>query len=173
MRAYYREIYRFCLAKLVSREDAQDAAQEVFLIYCRKTPRLEPEDVRRWLYATALNIIRNETQKQKRRAQATIENADDYPNGGNWNYEITETDWIGDAHIEQKKQDILEQLTEEERALFLEIYDKKRKHAELAEKYGVSEQALNMRVYRLRRKIMRMIETTFCLLCIITMGGSV
>ena len=171
VRAYYREIFRFCLSKLVSREDAQDVTQDVFLTYFRKAPQLEADDVRRWLYATARNKILNETQKQKRRAQTTIENTDDYPNGGNWNYEITETDWIGDARIEEKKQEILTLLTEEERALFLEIYDKRRKHAEIAQEQGVSEQALNMRVYRLRRKIMRMIEMAFCLLLFWTTTG--
>ncbi len=166
VRAYYREIYRFCLSKLVRREDAQDITQDVFLTYCRKAP-IDTDDVRRWLYATALNKIRNETQKQKRRAQTQIDDADDYPAGGRWDYEITETDWVGDGRIEAKKQEILAKLTAEERALFFEIYDRRRKHAEIAKDYGISEQALNMRVFRLRRKIIRMIETAFCLLVLI------
>ena len=171
VRAYYREIFRFCLAKLVSREDAQDVTQDVFLTYCSKAPKLDTQDVRRWLYATAQNKILNETQKQKRRAQTLIPDADEYPNDGNWEYEITETDWIADKRIEEMKAQILEHLTSEERALFCEIYDKRRKHAELAQEQGVSEQALNMRVFRLRRKIIRLIETAFCLLLCMVMGG--
>lgn len=171
VRAYYREIFRFCLSKLVSREDAQDVTQDVFLTYCRKAPQLDGQDARWWLYATAQNKILNETQKQKRRAQTLIPDADAFPNDGNWEYEITETDWIADARIEEKKAEILEHLTPEERALFREIFDKRRKHAELAAEQGVSEQALNMRVYRLRRKIMRMIETAFCLLLYWTTTG--
>lgn len=131
VRAYYREIYRYCLAKLQSREDAQDITQDVFLTYCVKAPKIEEADVRRWLYATAMNKIRNMTQKQKRRAQTQLEDADEYPFGGNWDYEITESDWIDDKKIEEKKEEILRQLTDEERALFCEIYDKRRKHAEI------------------------------------------
>ncbi len=164
VRAYYREIFRFCLSKLQSREDAQDVTQDVFLTYCGKAPQIDAQGARRWLYATALNKIRNLTQKQKRRAQTQLPDADEYPNNGNWQYEITETDWIDDARIEEKKADILRELTDEERALFREVYDERRKHAELAEEQGVSEQALNMRVYRLRRKIIRLIETAFALL---------
>ena len=161
VRAYYREIFRFCLTKLQSREDAQDVTQDVFLTFCSKAPQLDAQDARRWLYATALNKIRNLTQKKKRRVQTQLSDADEYPNNGNWQYEITETDWIDDARIEEKKEDILRQLTDRERALFREIYDERRKHAEIAEVCGVSEQALNMRVYRLRRKIIRLIETAF------------
>ncbi len=164
VRAYYREIFRFCLSKLQSREDAQDVTQDVFLTFCSKAPQLDAQDARRWLYATALNKIRNLTQKQKRRVQTQLPDADEYPNNGNWQYEITKTDWIDDARIEEKKEDILRQLTDKERALFREIYDERRKHAEIAEVCGVSEQALNMRVYRLRRKIIRLIETAFMLL---------
>ena len=164
VRAYYREIFRFCLSKLQSREDAQDVTQDVFLTFCSKAPQLDAQDARRWLYATALNKIRNLTQKKKRRVQTQLSDADEYPNNGNWQYEITETDWIDDARMEEKKEDILRQLTDKERALFREIYDERRKHAEIAEVCGVSEQALNMRVYRLRRKIIRLIETAFMLL---------
>ncbi|MBR5619153.1 MAG: hypothetical protein IKW76_05415, partial [Clostridia bacterium] len=87
VRAYYREIFRFCLSKLQSREDAQDVAQDVFLTYCGKAPQLDAQGARRWLYATALNKIRNLTQKQKRRAQTQLPDADEYPNNGNWQYE--------------------------------------------------------------------------------------
>ena len=172
VRAYYREIYRFCLSKLVRREDAQDMAQDVFLTFLGKSPKLEEDEARRWLYVTAHNKIRNEQQKAKRRTQTQLEDADAFPNDGDWDYQNTETDWISDGRIEEKKQQILEQLTDGERALFLEIFEKRRKHAEIAKDCGVSEQALNMRVFRLRQKIRRLVETAFCLLiCIMKTGG--
>lgn len=63
---YYGPIYAYC-ARRIGRNDAADAASEVFTVAWRRIRRVpdEPETLP-WLYGVARNVVRNERRSQNR-----------------------------------------------------------------------------------------------------------
>lgn len=64
---HYGAVYAYC-ARRVGRDDAADAASEVFTVAWRKIRRIpaEPETLP-WLYGVARNVVRNTRRSQNRR----------------------------------------------------------------------------------------------------------
>ena len=62
---------------LGSREDAQDAAQEVFLRLFRHLHRLDPKrPLLPWLYRMTVNVCHDLNRKRRRRAEVDVEEVD-------------------------------------------------------------------------------------------------
>lgn len=74
-----RQVYLTALRLLGRREDAQDAAQEVFLRLHRHLPRLDESRLSAWLYRVTVNVRRDLLRERKRRdgLEATDDYADD------------------------------------------------------------------------------------------------
>ena len=73
MERHQREIMRYLLRVSGNRADAADLFQETWLRAYRAYPRLKPEsDVRPWLYAIALNLLRNCARDRGRRGKIII-----------------------------------------------------------------------------------------------------
>ncbi|MCM1315950.1 MAG: sigma-70 family RNA polymerase sigma factor [Alistipes senegalensis] len=64
---YYQSIYNYCYVKLnFNHNNAQDCAQEVFLILLEKQKKLNLSDnIKIWLYKTADNVIKAYRRKNK------------------------------------------------------------------------------------------------------------
>lgn len=70
---YFRQIYRFCLYRLNSREAAEDVSSAVFLSLATQIDRLlefDPGKLRMWLYGTARNGINAHVRRNKTRQEA-------------------------------------------------------------------------------------------------------
>jgi RNA polymerase sigma factor (sigma-70 family) len=66
---YARMVYAACLSQLGSPEDAEDAAQAVFLALARKAGSIRPERVGSWLYGVAMRASRFMARSAARRAR--------------------------------------------------------------------------------------------------------
>lgn len=65
-REYAPEVLGYC-ARRVSREDAMDAASEVFVIALRRIDKVPTGDLTRpWLFTTARNVLRNRARAKSR-----------------------------------------------------------------------------------------------------------
>lgn len=63
---YERQVYRTALNLLGRREDAQDAAQEVFLRLYRCFKRLDPDrELSGWLYRVTINVCRDIARRRE------------------------------------------------------------------------------------------------------------
>jgi RNA polymerase sigma-70 factor (ECF subfamily) len=65
MRRHERQVLMTALRLLGSLEDAQDAAQEVFLRLYKHRRRLDEEGIRGWLYRTTVNVCRDIGRQRK------------------------------------------------------------------------------------------------------------
>ncbi|MCL2002395.1 MAG: sigma-70 family RNA polymerase sigma factor [Oscillospiraceae bacterium] len=81
LRAYGDMVYRVALTHTATREDAEDAAQEVFLAYARQRPAFSGGDhAKAWFLRVAVRICAKSRMKRKR--QGTAELHDNIPSSG-------------------------------------------------------------------------------------------
>lgn len=74
---YSDMLFRICFVALGSREDAEDAVQDVFLKYVEKTPDFETEEHEKaWLIRVAINRCRD--IKRKRHVQVDLTSLEEY-----------------------------------------------------------------------------------------------
>jgi RNA polymerase sigma-70 factor (ECF subfamily) len=66
MIGFQRQVLGTAARILRRREDARDAAQEVFLKLYRYLPRIRPEAVRAWLYRVTVNVCRDMAKQRGR-----------------------------------------------------------------------------------------------------------
>jgi RNA polymerase sigma-70 factor (ECF subfamily) len=76
VRAEYGFVWRVLRGMGLGRDDAQDAAQQVFVIAARKLTHIDAERARSFLYGTALRVANN-TRRGIRRQRITAAEADD------------------------------------------------------------------------------------------------
>lgn len=75
---HHAPVYRVCLRMMGGREDAEDAAQEVFVRMMRVLPKYDASrPFAPWLYAIALNVCRDHLRKRKYRTTQPLEAASD------------------------------------------------------------------------------------------------
>lgn len=73
-------VYRIALHALGSPQDAEDAAQEVFLrLYTEKKPFAGPEHLRHWLIRVTVNVCRDDLKSPWRRRRVPLETAPETP----------------------------------------------------------------------------------------------
>jgi RNA polymerase sigma-70 factor (ECF subfamily) len=66
---HYRFVWRILRGLGLSRTDAEDAAQQVFMIAARKLATITPERTRSFLYGTALRVAGNARRSARRRRE--------------------------------------------------------------------------------------------------------
>ncbi len=163
---YYSQIYAYCLSNMRNVEQAEDVVQEVFLTLQLKYEQVELEQARSWLYSTA-RLKMFEAVRARIRAgrhmppEEIAQIADPTQSPELWEETLTQEE------IDEAKARILRELTPQEQALFTEIYVRKRRHKEVAKSFSVTENALNVRLFRLRAHIHMLAKTA--LMCLILM----
>lgn len=79
-RQYQDMVYRIALHALGSPQDAEDAAQEVFLrLYTEKKPFAGPEHLRHWLIRVTVNVCRDDLKSPWRRRRVPLEAVPETP----------------------------------------------------------------------------------------------
>jgi len=73
---YKNQVYTQCYYSLDSREDAEDATQEVFFKMWKKWNQLKGENIRAWLYRVARNTCMDAHRKKQR--NRTIQTGQDF-----------------------------------------------------------------------------------------------
>lgn len=150
------ELYlrKFCSYKLSSHPDlVDDCLQDVFLaLLNRLKDNNEIQYPKAWLTKVASNKIKDiyESEKQKSLKQVPFE--EEYiKTSENFDYSLTEG--IKEKDIEKHLNDILDSLTDREKFLLEEFYQKGTKQTDIAKELGISEISVRQQIFRLKRKV--------------------
>lgn len=150
---YYVEIYRFCLSYLTKDiESVDDCVQETFLVLYNKY--LANEDVkfvRAFLYKVAENKVKMRLRDlSKAQKQVSIDEIIHLPAE---NRDVEEK-----LSFEEYSKQISDALNENEQELFKLRYIEHYTLEEIAKKLNISFSAVGVRVHRLRKKLMIVLE---------------
>lgn len=139
---------------------AEDVVQETLKdAYERYATLVAHENIGGWLYQSVYNRCRNLIRIGARRMKSTAFSIDDpnSPDIADRSAEAAINDSVDSTPSYQEAVDYLrDQITEEEYQLFQKAYQEKRSAAELIKEYGVSPNAMGMRMTRLKRKMSKM-----------------
>ena len=149
MERFRERVWRVCWRMMGSVQDAEDAAQEVFVRLFFERGRFAGRSrYSTWLHAVAIRTclsLRRSRSRRRRREEPGSERievtADTKPSA---------SDAVDANHDIQK---LLEVLDEEDRALVLMRFAENHDYEELAEMFGTSAGACRMRISRIREKL--------------------
>ncbi|MCX7786633.1 MAG: sigma-70 family RNA polymerase sigma factor [Spirochaetes bacterium] len=156
VRRHQRGVYFFCLASLNNREEAEDAAQEVFLRAYRslKTFSLEKR-FKTWLYAIAVNHLRSRWKKQNK---GLIDRIKEYFDG---TPEIVGKDpeTVAMEDIEEERiREAVQRLPENLRIVVMLYYFEELSVSEVAATLGIGEEGVKSRLFRARKLLRQSLE---------------
>lgn len=160
---YYTAVLKYIRVRLYHRDrQAEECAQEVFLLLYQSLPTMQDEEhIRAWLYRTADNIRRRYCRRQQVEDKhiASYEDYAKKEEDERLAY-CPDLDLLLDdeVQVEEYKEQILEQLSDTERQLYTLYYDEKISGRETAEQLGLSENAVWVRLNRLRIHIRQLVE---------------
>lgn len=149
---YYDDIYRFCFSRMINKNDIEDVVQNVFVVLQEKSDDLTSENLRAWLFSVAQRKLLEEQREEIRRSRFVTYDVELIAKDPLLTYEIVE-EHISENDVCALKARILQMLTPEERDLFEQIYEKHVNRKEVAKKLSITENALNVRVHRLKNHI--------------------
>ena len=153
---YYKDIYSYCLSHLIgSATAAEDITQEVFLLLQQKSETLENRNIKSWLFKTAEYKCYEYYRAQKK--DSLLIDLDDKAahayNDDDVFMLFDECFKLSDEDIEKYKTIVLKSLTKKEQELYNKIYIDKKSYKEIANELNTTEKAINLRAFRLRKKI--------------------
>jgi RNA polymerase sigma-70 factor (ECF subfamily) len=139
------------LARCVGRDDAEDLAQEAFVRVYRALDRYDPAyPFRGWLLVIASRLAAN--HGQRRRERALGETDPEQPRrGADPAAAVAEAD--AEAALLARIDAALASLSAEARSLYELRFRQELPLPELAHHFGISENALKVRIHRLRRTL--------------------
>jgi RNA polymerase sigma factor (sigma-70 family) len=144
---YAHQIFRFCLHRLGSREEAEDAVQSTFLNVFRGLKRgIVPELESAWLFKIAHNVCLSRRRSSWRRGR--VESTADF--------DVVEELAAAPARREDELiglQDALEQMPETQRRAILLREWQGLSYREIAEELELSQAAVETLIFRARRSL--------------------
>jgi RNA polymerase sigma factor (sigma-70 family) len=149
---YSERIYRYCLSRLRSREEAEDATQTTFLNAFRGLQRgVTPELEQAWLYKIAENVCltRVRTNTRRRRVEAPTDLEPLHDSVAAPQRDRDELHGISDA---------LAALPEQQRRAILLREWQGLSYREIAAELGISQGAVETLIFRARRSLARQLE---------------
>lgn len=179
---HYKLLFRYCLSNLEGDEQAaMDAVDTVFTIARAKAESLDAvTDIKRWLLVTAKNTVKNIKRKQRRYSRRFILfdpadlNAKSFSKNtrltwwekrvlSSWTAEDAGFDGgeLSDKELAELKTRFLDTLSPEERELFCSRYEQGISTAELAVRYGRTQDAVRLRLSRISIKLTERIRAYF------------
>lgn len=160
---YYKNVYRYCYARLGNAADADDITQDVFLLFLQKYESLENNNLSGWLYATASIKIKEHFRKSQVE-QKHLTDINDIPEEDLGYAFLDEGYLISAEEIESKKEKLLTYLKPKEQQLLEMIYNEHLTYKVIGEQIQSNEQAVGMKAYRLRKKIFELAHTLLLLI---------
>ena len=155
----YRRRIMGTISRLIGRpEDAEDVAQEVFVRLFFSLEQLRaPEVFEPWLYRLTVNAAYDYLRKRKRRHETSMADLADE--------QVTmadaaaagrvEADRLEAVEIREFVQSLLAEVSEEDRILLILKEVEGLSLKELEQVYNVNENALKVRLYRARQRVLR------------------
>jgi RNA polymerase sigma-70 factor (ECF subfamily) len=159
----YRKRILGTIARLIGRpEDVEDVGQEVFLrLYFSLEQLRTPEVFEPWLYRLTVNAAYDYLRKQRRRQESRMADLSeqqvmlaDAAAGG----QLSETE-AQKTKVRELVQSLLEKVSEEDRILLLLKEVEGLSLKELEKIYNVNENALKVRLFRARQRVLRAYES--------------
>ncbi|MEQ1886533.1 MAG: sigma-70 family RNA polymerase sigma factor [Bryobacteraceae bacterium] len=159
----YRKRILGTIARLIGRpEDVDDVGQEVFLrLYFSLDQLRAPEVFEPWLYRLTVNAAYDYLRRQKRRPETRMSDLSeqqvmmaDAAAGGKFQTEETRR-----AKIRERVQSLLGHVSEEDRILLTLKEVEGLSLKELEQVYKVNENALKVRLFRARQRVLKAFES--------------
>jgi len=159
----YRKRILGTISRLIGRpEDVEDVGQEVFLrLYFSLDQLRTPEVFEPWLYRLTVNAAYDYLRKQKRRGESRMADLSEQ--------QVIMADAVagGEVDLEQRRrlqlreqvQELLGAVSEEDRVLLLLKEVEGLSLKELEKVYSVNENALKVRLFRARQRVIKAFET--------------
>jgi RNA polymerase sigma-70 factor (ECF subfamily) len=158
VRAYRKRILG-TIARLIGRpEDVEDVGQEVFFRLYNSLDQLRtPEVFEPWLYRLTVNAAYDYLRKQKRRKESRMSDMSEQAvlmadaSAGS----KAETEHRRRTRVREQVQSLLGQISEEDRILLTLKEVEGLTLKELEKVYGVNENALKVRLFRARQRVLK------------------
>ena len=159
----YRKRILGTIGRLIGRpEDVEDVGQEVFLrLYYSLDQLRTPEVFEPWLYRLTVNAAYDYLRRQKRRKESRMSDLSeqqvmlaDASAGGK-----KQVDEIRRTKIREMVQSLLGKVSEEDRILLLLKEVEGLSLKELEQVYKVNENALKVRLFRARQRVLKAFES--------------
>ena len=156
--AHYTMLYRLAANRLLhsvgNMDDVQDVLQDVFRLALEKNIRSHPNPIG-WLIKATENTCKNYARRRvtdERRRQ-------DLPTktyvGETYDPSLSVKSSEDEADIQM----LLEStLTKEEQQIIIKHYQEKRSVDEIAQDLGITSNALNVRIYRIRKRLQKILS---------------
>ncbi len=145
-RRYGGLVYATCLRETGDRTQAEDAAQDVFVLLARKASALQRSDsIAGWLYTAARYVCKNRMKQERRRRMNEVEAA-----LSTLDAENPDAAW---ERIEPHLHDALDRLKAADREAVLLRFVAEQSFADVGSRLGLSENTARMRVNRAVEKI--------------------
>ena len=155
MDRFRERVWRVCWRLMGSQEDAEDAAQEVFVRLFFDRGRFAGRSrYSTWVHGVAIRTcltLRRSRTRRRRREQADSAGGDDVPTVQAHADPGASPTAAVDAAVDVGR--LLEGLDEEDRALVLMKFAENHDYEELAEMFDATPGALRMRVSRIRERL--------------------
>lgn len=145
---YYSPILRFVYQRTVSKEDAQDITQQVFLQAMINLPKYQHRGYpfSSWLYRIAINELNQVFRKNEKQRGVNLQEK-------HLKEMMEEMDYASATANERVLLDVITLLPEEDFTLIEMRFFEKRAFKEIAEILRSNEAAVKMRLYRILEKL--------------------
>lgn len=152
-RSHGRQVYAYCLHKLRSREETEDAVQTIFMNAFRALQRgTVPEHEHAWLFRIAHNECLNRRTSSVRRLRVET------PNNLQLLEEVTPAPGDGDALELVSLEDALDRMPRNQRKAILLREWQGLSYREIATELRLSQAAVEMLIFRARRGLAAALE---------------
>lgn len=169
IKEHYHVIYSFCFSQLKNEADSKDVTQDVFILMTEKAYKLHDNNLRAWLFEVASRKIKLKFRERAKYSGCVYFDDDtcEIPDCVNDVYFFEKEEELDDKQILEMKEEILSRLTPDEQIMYHDVYVNKMQYSEIAQKLGISEKAANVRSFRLKQKIKKMVKAAFLTLLLL------
>ena len=158
-RGYYKKLVRSFLSKGCPPEDARELAQETLLRVYRSMDRFRDESsLATWMFTIARNLCLNEIRRRSRHPADSLESSqsdhDEHPGRQYEDFRVfSPPDNLLQGELEQKVEEALAELPENQRAAILLCRGEELSYEEIAKVLGCSLSATKSLIHRGRETL--------------------
>ncbi len=155
---YYNLVYRRCLYEFnFNEQTAEDASDEIFIALLKNIHKVDDSKIKAWLHSTTDKKIKEFRRRYKRRCR--IDDISKYRNSLRDTSTQSMEELLLIKAVEETDIDleIINSLRPIEQQLIKYIRDGNMTYAQIGEEMGLTPSEVTMRVYRLRKKVKKLI----------------
>ncbi|MEF3305314.1 RNA polymerase sigma factor [Paenibacillus sp. GYB003] len=148
---YRLPLHRYLARRTGNDSEAADLAQETFVRMYEK--RVQPETAKAWLFKTGYHLFVDQWRKKRRALHVPLESIPDMP--------VSDGSPEGEAAIAELRLEIsraLGELKARDRQVLLLLANRGMTYKEIADQFGVSENAIKTLVHRARKRMRELME---------------